>query len=192
MKLICISNKCLPIYSLQIPKPDPIIFKGNKINSSNFDLKFQNLKKDDIFECLSHIEKNAKNGNIEYPKEKLNLISNILNRITNSSENGIAFVAKDKNEKIISSCMVDYFSDYKNKKVKNGEILGVYTLPDYQNMGIAYFMLKNLIKSSKDNGCKNLFLYTRNNSAKHLYKKLGFEQIMPSEHNGRTVMQLML
>ncbi len=70
--------------------------------------------------------------------------------------------------------------------------MGVYTSPNYQNMGISSFMLKNLIRFSKDNGCKNLFLYTRNNKAKYLYKKLGFEQILPEEYNGRVIMKLEL
>ena len=59
-------------------------------------------------------------------------------------------------------------------------------------MGISSFMLKNLINFSKYKGCKNLFLYTRNNKAKHLYKKLGFEQILPAEYNGRIIMKLEL
>jgi ribosomal protein S18 acetylase RimI-like enzyme len=160
------------------------------LNSNNFNFKFQNLKKENIFDLLTHIEQNAKTSNIEYPKERINFVKSILDKITNSSEKGFAFVAKDKDEKIISSGIVDFFRDFKNKNIKNGEVMGIYTSPNYQNMGISSFMLKNLIKFSKYEGCKNLFLYTKNDKAKHLYKKLGFEQILPNEYNGRVIMKL--
>jgi ribosomal protein S18 acetylase RimI-like enzyme len=59
----------------------------------------------------------------------------------------------------------------------NMEVEKIYILPDYKGMGIGKISLNEIIKRTKERGCKNLFLCVidSNENAISFYKKLGFQ-----------------
>ena len=57
------------------------------------------------------------------------------------------------------------------------KIYNVGILKDYQNCGFGTEMMEHLIKLSKDEGAKKLWLWVekKNTRAKHVYEKVGFK-----------------
>jgi len=93
-------------------------------------------------------------------------------------------------DSIVASAMLDYFVDFSDGKTRNAEIMGVYVADDYQRRGIAGRLMDELFARALKSGCARVFLYARTPSAKQLYRKMGFKQIVPDEYNGRVLMYL--
>lgn len=71
------------------------------------------------------------------------------------------------------------------RKIDNytAELRSVYTKVSYRNMGISKILINKLIKYLRDTNCNKIILYTLvgSNSAIHLYKKLGFKEVLIKE-----------
>lgn len=79
------------------------------------------------------------------------------------------------------------------------DIMNVVTKKDKRNTGIGYSLLSELINKAKNKGIKKITLEVNeaNNSAIHLYKKMGFKEIAVREKyytgiNNAIIMQLSL
>ena len=91
------------------------------------------------------------------------------------NENSYYLVAKLDNEIvgfIGMKCVLD-----------EADIMNIVTKKDKRNLGIGYSLLSQLIDTAKDKGIKKLTLEVNeaNNSAIHLYKKIGFKEIAVRE-----------
>lgn len=149
----------------------------------------ENLEKADVESYLTHIVKHAVKNGIEYPPKRVETFREVLQRIVGNKEEGEALVIKNSDE-IVASAMLDYFVDFSDGKTRNAEIMGVYVADDYQRRGMAGRLMDELFSRARAAGCKRVFLYARTLSAKQLYTRLGFKQIVPDEYNGRVLMYL--
>lgn len=93
-------------------------------------------------------------------------------------ESLVAFIALD-NRKIVSSCILCIYETLPIPSCisgKAGLLLNVYTLKDYRYQGLAYSLLRKLIKEAKSMGVGKIQLdYT--DDGYPLYKKIGFEKL---------------
>lgn len=64
---------------------------------------------------------------------------------------------------------------------KTGTILNVFTLPEYRNKGYARSTLTSLINIAKKENLSYIEL-SASELGKPLYKKLGFDEVIPSTH----------
>jgi len=153
------------------------------------DLVIRDLQKADIESYLAHIVKYAVKNGIEYPTKRIDTFRAVLQRIVGNASEGEALVMEN-DDGVVASAMLDYFVDFSDGKTRNAEIMGVYVADEYQRCGIAGQMMDELFVRARESGCKRVFLYARTPSAKQLYAKLGFKQIVPDEYNGRVLMYL--
>lgn len=91
------------------------------------------------------------------------------------NENSYYLVAK-LNEQIVGFIGMKYVLD-------EADIMNIVTKKDKRNLGIGYSLLNELINTAKEKGIKKITLEVNeaNNSAIHLYKKLGFKEIAVRE-----------
>ena len=153
------------------------------------DLVIRDLQKADIEPYLAHIVEHAVKNGIEYPEKRVETFRAVLQRIIGNASEGDALVMKN-DDGIVALAMLDYFVDFSDGKTRNAEIMGVYVADEYQRRGIAGRMMDELFVRARGSGCERVFLYARTPSAKQLYTKLGFKQIVPDEYNGRVLMYL--
>ena len=149
----------------------------------------EKLAEKDIELYLQHIKKHAEQNGIEYPAERVQTFREVLQKFTKDDKSGLALVVCG-DEKIIASAMIDIYYSFDGKNIKKAEIMGAYVNEKHQGQGIAKAMMQRLFDFAHDNGVKCIYLYARTPSAKGLYKKLGFTQLLPDEYNGRVTMYL--
>ena len=102
----------------------------------------------------------------------------------------IGFVARIDN-KIIATAYLLIIEKIPNPYVKNGlcgEVLSVYTNPDYRHRGIAYQLLLNLVDYAKNKKLSKIDLKATT-SGYNLYKKVGFIELNQPKY---TVMRINL
>ena len=151
--------------------------------------KTKKLPESDIELYLKHIVKNAEKCGIEYPPERVQTFRDVLQKFMKDDESGLALAMYD-DDGIIASAMIDIFHSFDEAKQKEAEIMGVYVDEKYQGRGIAKKMIKELFDFAKSNKIARIYLYARTPTAKNLYQKLGFVQLLPDEYNGRVTMYL--
>jgi len=151
--------------------------------------EIEKLPEKDIEQCLKHIKKHAKKNGIEYPPKRVQTFREVLQKFTHDDKSGLALVVYDNN-KIIASAMIDIFYSFDGKNTKEAEIMGIYVSDKFQGQGIAKAMMHQLFDFARNNQVARIYLYARTPSAKGLYKKLGFTQLLPDEYNGRVTMFL--
>lgn len=108
----------------------------------------------------------------------------------NLGNNLIGFIAKIDN-KIIATAYLLIIEKIPNPYVKNGlcgEVLSVYTKPEYRNKGIAHNLLLNLIDYAKDKKLSKIDLKATS-LGYNLYKKVGFIELKQPKY---TVMRINL
>ena len=88
----------------------------------------------------------------------------------------IAFVARDKG-KIVSVAYLHIIEMPANSILLNGlygEVLSVYTMPEYRGKGLCSTLMKNLVDCARDRGLGRIDL-SATKEGYPIYKKLGFE-----------------
>lgn len=106
----------------------------------------------------------------------------------NLGNNLIGFIAKIDN-KIIATAYLLIIEKIPNPYVKNGlcgEVLSVYTKPEYRKNGIANQLLLNLVDYAKD---KKLFKVDlkATTSGYNLYKKVGFIELKQPKYTNMRI-----
>ena len=123
----------------------------------------------------------------EVEKEKDLYLENIRSYFKNNlGKNLIGFVARNNN-KIVATAYLLLIEKLPNPYVKNGlcgEVLSVYTIPEYRNKGIAYKLLLNLIDYARKKNLSKIDLKATTNGHE-LYKKLGFVDLVQKYTNMR-------
>ena len=106
----------------------------------------------------------------------------------NLGNNLIGFIAKT-NGKIIATAYLLIIEKIPNPYVKNGlcgEILSVYTNPEYRNRGIAHQLLLNLIDYAKERKLSKIDLKATT-SGYNLYKKIGFIELKQPKYTNMRI-----
>lgn len=89
----------------------------------------------------------------------------------------IAFVARDDNQ-IVSTAYLHIIEIPANLILLNGiygEVLSVYTRPEYRGRGMCTQLIKNLLQYGKEHGLGRIDL-NATQKGYPIYKKLGFEE----------------
>ena len=124
---------------------------------------------------------------VEVEKEIDTYKSNIETHFKNNlGHNLIGFIARC-NGKIIATAYLLIIEKLPNPYVKNGlcgELLSVYTNPEYRNKGIAHQLLINLIGYAKEHKLSKIDLKATSNGY-NLYKKVGFVDLKQKYTNMR-------
>lgn len=106
----------------------------------------------------------------------------------NLGKNLIGFVAKI-NGKIIATAYLLIIEKLPNPYVKNGlcgEVLSVYTEPNYRNKGIAKQLLLNLIDYAKERKLSKIDLKATKDGY-NLYKKVGFIELKQPKYTNMRI-----
>lgn len=93
----------------------------------------------------------------------------------NLGENCIAFIAEEKDHMVSCALLILIEKPY-SPVLKNGiagEVMGVYTEPNYRNKGIATKLMSDMVKYAKENKLDRIDLDASADGL-HVYRKVGF------------------
>ena len=119
---------------------------------------------DDFGQVSEHEKESMKNHLPDYFNRKL-------------GEELIAFVARDQN-RIVATAYLHIIEIPANSILLNGiygEVLSVYTLPEYRGRGLCTQLITNLIQYGKEAGLGRIDL-SATKKGYPIYKKLGFKE----------------
>ena len=119
---------------------------------------------DDFGQVSEHEKESMKNQLTDYFNRKL-------------GEELIAFVARDQN-RIVATAYLHIIEIPANSILLNGiygEVLSVYTLPEYRGRGLCTQLITNLIQYGKEAGLGRIDL-SATKKGYPIYKKLGFKE----------------
>ncbi len=119
---------------------------------------------DDFGQVSEHEKESMKNQLPDYFNRKL-------------GEELIAFVARDQN-RIVATAYLHIIEIPANSILLNGiygEVLSVYTLPEYRGRGLCTQLITNLIQYGKEAGLGRIDL-SATKKGYPIYKKLGFKE----------------
>lgn len=104
---------------------------------------------------------------------------------THLNKDLLVFVARDTT--IVSCCFLLILEKPANPSFINGRIgnvLNVYTKPEYRKQGIAKKLMKQLLAEANDIGLDYIELKSTD-MGYHLYQSLGFQDVLSKYHNMR-------
>ena len=119
---------------------------------------------DDFGQVSEHEKESMKNQLPDYFNRKL-------------GEELIAFVARDQN-RIVATAYLHIIEIPANSILLNGiygEVLSVYTLPEYRGRGLCTQLITNLIQYGKEEGLGRIDL-SATKKGYPIYQKLGFKE----------------
>jgi len=139
-------------------------------SESNYDFKFMTI--DDVIE-LATVMLNSLKDTAEDRRETLeDVIQEIESVITGSFAPFISDASYQiiQNGETVSAIMISYYEGYPL-------ISEIFTNKQYQNLGMASFLIKKSVDSLLNMGYKKLILnvHTENFTAMNLYRKIGFK-----------------
>lgn len=141
-----------------------IVFDTADKNDINELIRMRIAYMADDFGSVSDIEKESMEKQLpDYFERKLNTEL-------------VAFVARD-DDRIVSVAYLHIIEMPANSILLNGlygEVLSVYTMPEYRGKGLCSTLMKNLVDRARDRGLGRIDL-SATKEGYPIYKKLGFE-----------------
>lgn len=134
------------------------------------------------------IEDWYKTTGIDFSKYKDDFYSITKKHIKNKLNVSLYFAIMYIDEKAIAICGIEELYQLpqiticSNSNGRNGNIISVYTKPEFRRKKHQQKLLKYLINFSKDIGFSEFCLTTNTPNAEHIYKKLGFVMISNKYH----------